>query len=122
MPRRFLIAVVDDEDSVLRALQRLIMTYGHDVETYSSGSKFLLSLEDHLPDCLLLDLHMPQITGFEVQSRLAALKHEFPVLVISAKDSEECRLRAISGGAAAFLSKPVDADELLSLIEQSIPD
>lgn len=119
---RLLIAVVDDEDSVLCALRRLIRSYGHDVETYASGDDFLASLEDHLPDCLLLDLHMPHITGFEVQSRISALKLGFPVLVISAKDTDECRLRAMNGGATAFLSKPVDASELLSLIEKSVCD
>lgn len=115
--RRLIVAVVDDEADVLRALQRLIGAFGHDVETYSSGSDFLASLDDHAPDCLLLDLRMPDMTGFEVQSRLSRRDCRFPVVVISANDDDETRMRAMNGGASAFLGKPMDADQLMSSIE-----
>lgn len=119
MSGRLLVAVVDDEDDVLRALRRLIGAFGHAVETYSTGSDFLASLDDHLPDCVLLDLSMPDMTGFDVQARLFAQGRRLPVVIISANDDNETRQRAIDGGASDFLSKPMDADRLLSSIERA---
>jgi len=118
MPDRLLVAVVDDEDDVLRALRRLIGTFGHAVETYASGHEFLASLEDHVPDCVLLDLRMPGMTGFDVQSRLAAGGFRVPVVIISANDDSGARDEAIGAGASEYLSKPMDAERLLSTIER----
>ena len=64
-----LIAVVDDEESVAKALNRLLRSAGMDAETFTSGRKFLHSLQDHAPDGVVLDLHMPEVDGFEVLSQ-----------------------------------------------------
>jgi FixJ family two-component response regulator len=66
------IAVVDDDPSVLRGLRRLLRSAGFDVDTYASGAAFLNAGGDDEPDCLVLDLRMPQTTGFEVQAQLVA--------------------------------------------------
>jgi FixJ family two-component response regulator len=66
-----LLAVVDDDADVRIALQRLVSSAGFAVETFASGAEFLQSIEDHEPDCLVLDLHMPELSGFDVQGALA---------------------------------------------------
>ncbi|HSP94149.1 MAG TPA: response regulator, partial [Thermoanaerobaculia bacterium] len=75
---RLLVAIVDDEESVRRAIGRLMRSAGIDVETFPSGAEFLQSLETHSPDCVVLDLHMPGLNGFEVQARLKEAKSRLP--------------------------------------------
>jgi FixJ family two-component response regulator len=90
------------------------------VETYSSGDDFLTSVKEHVPDCLVLDLQMPDLNGFEVQSRLAETQPRVPVVVITGHDLPEARERVISAGAAAYLRKPVDDQALLDTIASAI--
>jgi len=66
-----LLAVVDDDADVRVALTRLVSSAGFAVETFASGAEFLHSLEDHEPDCVVLDVHMPEMSGFEIQGALA---------------------------------------------------
>ncbi|HKA36687.1 MAG TPA: response regulator [Thermoanaerobaculia bacterium] len=110
---RYMVAVVDDEESVRRALARLFRSAGLDVETYASGAAFLESLDTHSPDCVLLDLHMPSLNGFDVQARLGK---RVPVIVLTGHDTGESYKRAILAGAAAYLRKPVDDRTLLDTI------
>ena len=116
------IAVVDDEHSICIALQRLIRSTGMGVKTYSSGEEFLQDLESVQPDCVVLDLHMPKVTGFEVQTRLAQSGRCVPVVVITGHDTPEARARALKNGAAAYLLKPVDDRMLLDAISAAIAD
>jgi FixJ family two-component response regulator len=117
---RCLIAVVDDEESVRIALRRLLRSASLDVETFSSGAEFLDSLKSHRPACALLDLHMPHVSGFAVQARLAEAGIRLPVVVITAHDSEETRERALAAGVVAYLRKPVDDQTLLDAIASAI--
>jgi FixJ family two-component response regulator len=117
---RILIAVVDDEESVRLALRRLLRSASLNVETFASGLEFLDSLKEHQPDCLVLDLHMPQVSGFAVQARLAERGLRVPTVVITGHDAEETRARALAGGAAAYLRKPVDDQALLDAINLAI--
>jgi FixJ family two-component response regulator len=117
---RQLIAVVDDEEAVRRALQRLIRSAGMDVETFTSGAEFLDSLSLRWPDCVVLDLHMPDVNGFQVQSCLSQMRAPVPVVVITGKDSEETHQRAMEGGAMAYLRKPVDEQILLAALANAI--
>ena len=110
------IAVVDDEHSICIALQRLIRSAGLGVRTYDSGEEFLQDLDSIAPDCVVLDLHMPKVTGFEVQCRLAQMEKRIPVIVITGHDTPEARARALKNGAAAYLLKPVDDQMLLDAI------
>lgn len=112
--------MVDDEEPIRRALDRLLRSAGLLVETYASGHEFLKSLKDHRPDCLILDLHMPLIDGFEVQARMQAEQTQVPTLIITGHDSPDSRRRAMQGGAAAFLRKPADDQMLLDAIEKAI--
>ena len=111
-----LIAVVDDEEPVRKALMRLMRSVGLSVETFASGPEFLESIETRLPDCVVLDLHMPQMDGFNVQASLARKCAALPVIIITGHDSPSARERAMEGGASAFLRKPVLDRTLLDAI------
>jgi FixJ family two-component response regulator len=111
-----LIAVVDDEESIRKALMRLMRSVGLNVETFGSGAEFLKSIEARLPDCVVLDLHMPQMNGFNVQAHLAQKCAALPVIIITGHDLPNARERAMAGGASAFLRKPVHDRTLLDAI------
>ena len=111
-----LIAVVDDEEPVRKALMRLMRSVGLSVETFASGTEFLQSLDIRLPDCVVLDLHMPQINGFNVQASLARNYAALPVIIVTGQDLPNARERAMARGASAFLRKPVHGRTLLGAI------
>lgn len=115
-----LVVVVDDEECVCRAFRRLLRSAGFEVETFDSGSAFLQSLEGKLPDCLVLDLHMPRMTGFDVQARLAEIGGRVPVVVVTGHDTPQNRQRALDGGAAVYLRKPTDDQALLDAVSAAI--
>jgi FixJ family two-component response regulator len=111
-----LIAVVDDEEPVRKALMRLMRSVGLRVEMFGSGAEFLTSLETRLPDCVVLDLHMPHMDGFSVQASLARKCAALPVIIVTGHDLPKARERAMAGGASAFLRKPVHDRTLLDAI------
>jgi FixJ family two-component response regulator len=113
---RLLIAVVDDDKSASKALGRLLRAFGLKAETFVSGSEFLKWLQNHAPDCVVLDQDMPQMDGFEVQSRLTRTGAHVPVVMITGLHTPEGRERAVERGATAYLPKPVDAKVLLDTI------
>lgn len=115
-----LVAVVDDEPEVRRALQRLLRSAGFAVEVYASGAAFLDGLPDHRPDCLVLDLHMPGSDGFALQDALSRRGSMIPVVMITGGESVGARARALTGGASAFLCKPMEDTELLAAIRGAI--
>ena len=117
---RPLIAVVDDEESIRKALTRLLQSAGLDVETFASGVAFLASIEARRPDCVILDLHMPVMNGFEVQARLAETIDPVPVVIITGQDSAETHDRALAGRPMAYLRKPVDDQVLLDAIKLAL--
>ncbi len=112
--------MVDDEEAVRIAIRRLLRSASMNAETFSSGAEFLESMKQHEPDCVVLDLHMPQINGFAVQARLTETCSRVPVVIITGHDSPESRERALAGGAAAYLRKPVDDRALLDAIQQAV--
>lgn len=111
-----LIAVVDDEESVCRALERLLRSVGFDVETFASGAAFLASRGRWRADCIVLDVHLPGLSGCEIQAHLAEAAQDVPVVMITGRDSDEARERAMAAGAAAYLRKPVDDRTLLATL------
>jgi FixJ family two-component response regulator len=114
------VAIVDDEEPVRRALQRLALSAGMSAVTFASGAEFLESLKVHRPDCVILDLHMLGINGIEVQARLARARDKLPVIVITGHDTDETRERVMNAGAAAYLRKPVDDQMLLAALADAI--
>jgi FixJ family two-component response regulator len=120
MPKLPLVAVVDDEESVRRALERLLRSAGFAVETFPTGAEFLLSLPEHLPTCLVLDLHMPELSGFDVQVLVEREGFRLPIVIMTGHDTPEARARVIARGAKAYLRKPVDDKLLLAAINDAI--
>jgi two-component system response regulator FixJ len=115
-----LVAVVDDEESIRRALDRLLRSAGFAVETFASGAEFLRSVLDHCPACVVLDLHMPDLSGLDVQLFLARDRVPVPVIVITGHETPEARARLMARGATACLRKPVDDKLLLAAIDDAI--
>ena len=117
---RPLIAIVDDEESVRRAIKRLIISAGLDVVAFCAGREFLDALPWRRPDCVVLDLHMPGMSGFDVQSQLAQDGQKIPLVVITGHDTADSKARVLAAGAAAYLRKPVQGTLLLEAIMNAI--
>jgi FixJ family two-component response regulator len=115
-----LIAIVDDEPQVRKALRRLLSTHGYQVEEYSGGHAFMEAQAHHPADCLVLDLHMPEMSGFEVLASMQAGHQRTPVIVITANEENDTLDRTRSLGACAFLNKPVHQSSLLSALQSSL--
>jgi FixJ family two-component response regulator len=115
-----LVAVVDDDASVRRALTRLLQSADLRVLTYASATEFLESGTSSAPDCLILDIHLGGMSGLELLSRLRELGHDLPVLIITAHDDAQAREAAARGGCAVYLRKPLDAKVLLEEVATAI--
>jgi len=113
---RAVVFVVDDDESVRGSLKRLIRSLGLAVETFASAEDFLSSPHRLAADCLILDIRMPGMSGIDLQQRLAQAGSRIPIIFISAHDDQEARLRAMKGGAVAFLQKPFEEEDLLEAI------
>ena len=111
---------MDDEEPIRKALSRLIRSAGMDAETFPSGAELLESFSARCPDCIVLDLHMPLVNGFEVQTRMAESGMSVPVIIITGHDSDETRNRALDGMPVAYLRKPVDDQALLDAIQLAL--
>jgi FixJ family two-component response regulator len=110
-----LVAIVDDDVSIRRSLQRLVRAAGYTVETFASARDFLDWLPNGQAACLVLDVHMSEMTGFELQERLAV-----PVIFITAHDDARTRQRIEKSGAAGHLRKPFDEQAVLQAIRQAV--
>ena len=111
---------MDDDDSVRRALTRLIKSSGMRVEAYATPRE-LLDLGRREPvNCLLLDVQLPGMSGFELNERLVAAGRGAPVVFITAHADGRTRARAAGAGAEAFLEKPFDDDDLLSALQSAL--
>jgi two-component system, LuxR family, response regulator FixJ len=111
---------VDDDEPVRIATRRLLRVAHFDVETFASGAAFLEWLKSHQPDCVVLDLHMPEMDGFAVQARLIEAGIYLPMVIVTADDNAETRERALAGGASAYFRKMVDGQTLLDAITTAI--
>ncbi|MDD1708298.1 MAG: response regulator [Methanoregulaceae archaeon] len=114
--RQGMVYVIDDDDSVRKALKRLFRSGDLDVETFPSAEEFLSAPRQERKACILIDIRMPGLTGFDLQQRLASQGMGIPVIVISASDDVQTRERARELGAEAFFRKPVDDQALLDAI------
>jgi FixJ family two-component response regulator len=113
------IAIVDDDPSVLKALARLLGTRSFATKTYLSAPQFLAALPEGLPDCLIADLQMPEMTGLELQFALARQGVQIPIIIITAHDEAGMRERCRSAGAIAYLAKPVSDTSLFAAIDSA---
>ena len=117
---RPLIAVLDDEPQMCKALGRLLKTYGFEVVTFALGADLLAACASRLPDCLLLDLHMPDLNGFEVLERLATQHLLVPAVVITGHDQPGYAERVRALGGVDYLLKPLNEAQLLAAIGKAL--
>ncbi len=121
------IYIVDDDSSVRKALGRLIRSEGLSFEAFASGELFLEALPLSARGCVVMDIRMPGLTGYDVQQKLRRRGQNISVIALSAQDDDDARQRARELGAVAFFRKPVDDQALLDSIhwlldEADIPD
>ncbi len=114
------IAVVDDDASVRRALQRLLRAAGFAVETFATAREFLDSGRWAQTACLVLDIHLPGMSGLELQEHLAVSGAPIPIVFITAHDDATVRERASRAGAVGYLRKPFDQGTLIEAIGRAI--
>ena len=110
------VAIVDDEEGIRKALRRLLRASGLDAEAYATGEEFLSAAGQKRPDCLVLDLHMPGMSGLQVLRKLKATAEWLPVVMITADDEPETRKQCMNAGADAYLRKPLQDGLLLTAI------
>jgi FixJ family two-component response regulator len=116
------VLVVDDDKSVRRSLHRLIGAGGFEVETFASAAEVISSPSLGRPGCLLIDVHLGRMSGFELRDRLAGAGVRMPVIFMTAFDDEPTRARAEAAGAVAYLRKPFDDQALLDAIAKAVAD
>jgi FixJ family two-component response regulator len=114
------VAVVDDDESVCRALGRLLRTAGFLPVTYPSAEAFLQDTKRPHYDCLVLDVQLGGMSGLELSRRLAAVKDATPVLFITAHDNAEARAEALTGGCAGYFRKSDPAERILETLREVI--
>lgn len=110
------IYILDDDESICRALKTFLMTYEFNVKTFTSAKSFFDTVPSDAPGCLILDIRMPVLDGWAVQKRILDSGSKRPIIFISA-DNQDYADRALKVGAVGFLQKPVDGQALVDLIE-----
>jgi FixJ family two-component response regulator len=115
------ICVIDDDPAVLRALTRLLRACGYPVRTFLSAQEFLDAGrgDDARIGCLVVDVHMPGMSGFDLQEALHAARRPLPVILITGASDAKLRTRARTSGAAALLEKPFGDDELIDAVRKA---
>jgi FixJ family two-component response regulator len=120
MQRSQCVAIVDDDASMRAALARLLRVHGINSRSYPSARAFLSALLSATPNCLIVDVNMPDMTGLELQRELLKFGVHIPTIVITAMDDESIASRAASLGAAALLRKPVARDALMAAVNSAV--
>ena len=112
--------VIDDDHSVRKALRRLLVSEGYQVETFDSAEQFLESGRIGHAGCLVVDIQMPGLNGLDLQRRLADEMVDMPIVFLTGHGDIPMSVRAIKDGAVDFLTKPVEDTQLIAVIEQAI--
>ena len=114
--RKGVVVVIDDDVSVRTALKELFESVGLEVKSYASGRAFL---EDGIPDdtsCLVLDVRLPETSGFKFQEELARAQIHMPIIFVTGHGDIPMAVRAIKAGAVDFLTKPIHSQDLLDAV------
>lgn len=111
-----LIRIVDDDPGVGASFRFVLEAVGYQVRTYASADEFLEEDDLSREGCMLLDVRMPGLSGPELQTKLAAMKCDLPIIFLTAHGEVRMAVQAVQAGALDFLEKPVDAEALLPLL------
>jgi FixJ family two-component response regulator len=109
--------VVDDDESIRRALKRLLRSAGYHAVTFESAEDFIESAPEGGEGCLILDIRLPGMTGLDLQEKLTSSGAKYTVIFMTAHDNPQWQQRAKTAGAIAYLRKPFDEQSLLDAIE-----
>lgn len=120
MPRKAVIAIVDDDHSVREALTSLVRSLGFIAMAFECAEDLLKSRRRRNVSCVIADMQMPGITGIELHDRLVASGEPIPTILITAFPDERSRERALRSGVIGYLTKPFSEDELLACIRSSL--
>ena len=116
-----LVAVVDDDISVRESLESLIRSAGMEARVFASAEEFLDPPHPHKPDCLILDVRLPGMSGVELHRHLVSRSYQVPVVFITAHASDDqARLQAASEWTVAYLTKPFGEEELLDAVDSAL--
>jgi len=108
----FLISIIDDDRHFRESMRRLMRSLGHIVNVFPSAADFLTSSRLSETSCLIADVQMPAMTGFELHRRLIDAGQPIPTILVTAYPSDVDRARALSQGVVCYLGKPVDDENL----------
>ena len=108
--------IVDDDESVCRALKTFLMTFDFEVKTFNSAKSFFDAVSNDDYGCLVLDIHMPDVDGWAMQKKIIDSGSKRPVIFISAEKQDNVADRVLQVGAVGFLQKPFDSQALVDLI------
>jgi FixJ family two-component response regulator len=114
------VILVDDDASVRKALQRLIRAAGYEVLTFADAAEYLAGPAPSSSACMVLDIRMPVMTGFDLQSAIAGTSRALPVVFITGHGDEDVRAQALRAGAVDVLFKPIDEEALVTAIERAL--
>jgi FixJ family two-component response regulator len=115
-----MIFIVDDDPSVRKSLTRVMTSAGYAVEAFASARDFLTRTPFVGPCCLVLDVRMPGLTGLDLQEALAGKGHRMPIVFITGHGDISMSVKAMKGGAADFLTKPFDVENLLDAVDRAL--
>ena len=119
MDASFTVFIIDDELPVRRGLQRLLLAAGYQAEIFANAGEFLTAHDPAEPGCVIVDLAMPEVDGLELQQTLTAAGTNRPVIFVTGRGDIPATVRAMKAGAIDFLTKPVDAEALLTAVKRA---
>jgi len=117
---RPVVFIVDDDISMRESLDAMVRFFGFNAEVFASAQAFLERPRTMLPNCLVLDVHLPDLSGLELQKMIASERTDMPIIFITGDGDVPMTVRAMKAGAVEFLTKPFDDDVLLDAIRQAI--
>ena len=115
-----IIAIVDNDERVREATGNLVRSLGYQASTFGSADEFLNSEQIRDTSCIITDLHMPGLSGIDLQDWLIARGHRIPIIFITGHPEEKLRMRAMKAGAIGFLSKPCRDEHLLGYLNKAL--
>jgi FixJ family two-component response regulator len=118
--RKLLVSVVDDDRFFRESMCRFMRSLGYTVDIFSSAAEFLTSTRLVETACLITDIHMPAMTGYELHRRLIDTGHAIPTILVTAFPNDIDRVRALNDGVVCYLRKPVDEEHLTECVREAL--